>query len=363
MPLPNPRSDVAETTPDVAPLSPNSHRQQQQQQQQQPLIISSTVSGSGRPLRGSVQLMHDINVQQFPYPHSVTNTPISPSPLSLLSTLLNGSNTTTDGQSQQDILSGQDGDVGNTLSPGAVIATLEHSQDAPTTSIVVDGTTLEDNDASMRRAARELLPMSNMRHTRSIVDPRGGGIFSTSGQDSLDGMELEEMYDNAEEDEQQMLLSEHDGNGDSSSFYGSTGDLPVIPKMNHASSLRNDAAVAGASSGRGGQFPIQSSLKPSQKNSVSEKQTRHHVGWISVLVQQVSAVAVVALLNIMMAIPFGASYFPIGWRADGTNNGDTNEDDDVNGLFPLPGKQALGKSDAVSFPIAFIHSTHFRFVE
>jgi hypothetical protein len=80
--------------------------------------------------------------------------------------------------------------------------------------------------------------------------------------------------------------------------------------------------------------------------------TKAREGWLSVLVQQTSSVAVVALLNIMVSIPFGASYFPIGWKATdessaGTDDGAGAEvvgdaDDDVNGSFPLQGRQALG---------------------
>ena len=50
----------------------------------------------------------------------------------------------------------------------------------------------------------------------------------------------------------------------------------------------------------------------------------------------------------MIGIPFGVSYFPIGWKSD-TEAGDTagksssgGADDFVNGHFPLPGKEALG---------------------
>jgi hypothetical protein len=62
-------------------------------------------------------------------------------------------------------------------------------------------------------------------------------------------------------------------------------------------------------------------------------------------IQQSSAVAVVAMLNMMISIPFGASYFPIGWKADsGEGEDDVDDEDDVSGNFPLPGKQALGMS-------------------
>lgn len=62
------------------------------------------------------------------------------------------------------------------------------------------------------------------------------------------------------------------------------------------------------------------------------------------LVSQLPAVAVSSLLNLMMAIPFGVSYFPIGWSsgdAAAAAQGEVDSDG-VNGSFPLPGKEALG---------------------
>lgn len=82
---------------------------------------------------------------------------------------------------------------------------------------------------------------------------------------------------------------------------------------------------------------------------------------------QIPAIVLVCLLNLMLAIPFGVSYFPIGWSADGTPSEDLEELDGINGgmfpqsrnsvqnvsshallnffastVFPLPGKEALG---------------------
>jgi hypothetical protein len=95
------------------------------------------------------------------------------------------------------------------------------------------------------------------------------------------------------------------------------------------------------SSGLGGTFTTHSNLKSSQQLSVPEKRNLSD-GWFATFIQQSSAVAVVALLNLMMAIPFGASYFPIGWKANDSEGGDEDDETDISGAFPLPGKQALG---------------------
>ena len=64
------------------------------------------------------------------------------------------------------------------------------------------------------------------------------------------------------------------------------------------------------------------------------------------LMSQLPAIAIASLLNLMMAIPFGVSYFPIGWSSGNPMDaGDQQlevDSDGVSGSFPLPGKEALG---------------------
>ncbi len=45
---------------------------------------------------------------------------------------------------------------------------------------------------------------------------------------------------------------------------------------------------------------------------------------------QIPAVAIASVLNFMVGIPFGASYFPVEWSASESG-------------FPVPGKEALGE--------------------
>eukprot|EP00536_Pseudo-nitzschia_multiseries_P007383 jgi/Psemu1/296543/fgenesh1_pm.174_\ len=52
-------------------------------------------------------------------------------------------------------------------------------------------------------------------------------------------------------------------------------------------------------------------------------------------------------MNMMMAIPFGASYFPIGWRTaesigEQSSASEAEDSDGIEGPFPLAGKQNLG---------------------
>lgn len=64
------------------------------------------------------------------------------------------------------------------------------------------------------------------------------------------------------------------------------------------------------------------------------------------LISQLPAIVIASLLNLMMAIPFGVSYFPIGWSSSNSLDGDSQQQeassDGVSGSFPLPGKEALG---------------------
>lgn len=66
--------------------------------------------------------------------------------------------------------------------------------------------------------------------------------------------------------------------------------------------------------------------------------------WYTRAAGQIPAVALICLLNLMLSIPFGVSYFPINWRAatDALEGNEGGAEDGVNGLFPIQGKEALG---------------------
>lgn len=64
---------------------------------------------------------------------------------------------------------------------------------------------------------------------------------------------------------------------------------------------------------------------------------------------QIPAIFLVTLFHLMVGIPFGVSYFPVGWRpssSSGGNDDDVESENDqgfiMDGAFPLPGKEALG---------------------
>uniref|UniRef100_A0A7S2GZ62 Cyclic nucleotide-binding domain-containing protein n=1 Tax=Helicotheca tamesis TaxID=374047 RepID=A0A7S2GZ62_9STRA len=89
-----------------------------------------------------------------------------------------------------------------------------------------------------------------------------------------------------------------------------------------------------------------SSLEKLSGSSLSDRSyvSTHQRMWYMHAVHQVPAVLLLCLLNLMISIPFGVSYFPIGWRAsDDADGGNSNDiKDEVDGAFPIPGKQALG---------------------
>ena len=60
--------------------------------------------------------------------------------------------------------------------------------------------------------------------------------------------------------------------------------------------------------------------------------------WLSRALSQIPAVVLIGMFHLMIGIPFGVSYFPVGWRASAGEA----DDDNVSGAFPLPGKEALG---------------------
>lgn len=51
-------------------------------------------------------------------------------------------------------------------------------------------------------------------------------------------------------------------------------------------------------------------------------------------------IILIGMFHLMIGIPFGVSYFPIGWRAGDDDMSPVA--DGISGSFPLPGKEALG---------------------
>jgi hypothetical protein len=163
------------------------------------------------------------------------------------------------------------------------------------------------NTTSMRRAAKELMGVEGMRSRRFIVDTRT----------SEDNMKSPPLIDDEDDDDETRILlvdevSSTNGYGSVEAAKRRTSEhMPFLPKTDHSTE--------------------------------TEKGKSTTASFCQALIQQTSAVAVVALLNMMISIPFGASYFPIGWRAEGGGEDDDDTDaDDVHGVFPIAGKQALG---------------------
>jgi SulP family sulfate permease len=162
---------------------------------------------------------------------------------------------------------------------------------------------LDTRSPSMRELARELLVGTSIRSRLSIVDVRNA--------DSAGNRVL------VEDEQSNMLDSESQATS-----YGAT-TLDSLEQNGEGHPLMEN----------------QTSAKSTASNTTNTTISM----WEHVL-NQATSVAVISLLNIMIAIPFGASYFPVGWKANGAEEQQTGEqdEDDVHGMFPLQGKQALG---------------------
>ncbi len=61
---------------------------------------------------------------------------------------------------------------------------------------------------------------------------------------------------------------------------------------------------------------------------------------------QMPAIALVTLFHLMVGIPFGVSYFPVGWKSSTFTADDVSTSDEggfvMDGTFPIPHKEALG---------------------
>jgi SulP family sulfate permease len=113
--------------------------------------------------------------------------------------------------------------------------------------------------------------------------------------------------------------------------------LPLVPPMT--------AAVPG-SPGAAKALPAVNASGWGRKRCVLFSSLSH--GHLKQFFGQVPAVIIMGLFHLMIGIPFGVSYFPIGWSSSGSSvaDGDTSTEDPsldgIHGPFPLPGKEALG---------------------
>lgn len=83
---------------------------------------------------------------------------------------------------------------------------------------------------------------------------------------------------------------------------------------------------------------------------VSIRKSLLHYQWqcLEQTASQIPAIVLVTLFHLMVGIPFGVSYFPIGWKSssllDSTESSSGGEVDSngLDGPFPIQGKEALG---------------------
>mmetsp|Transcript_40051 Transcript_40051/g.96643 ORF Transcript_40051/g.96643 Transcript_40051/m.96643 type:complete len:1036 (-) Transcript_40051:38-3145(-) len=172
---------------------------------------------------------------------------------------------------------------------------------------------LDTHTASMRQVARELLVGTSMRSRKSFV-----GDFRRSSQSAA----VRDRDSSLKSDEQSHLISIDPE--ESQSSYGAT---TMLDNMQERDGLLND----------------DKSAHPPPQHSRGSSDHRPPISKFEHVLNQTTAVAVVCLLNMMISIPFGSSYFPVGWKADGdVSTEDAGTDDEVHGSFPIAAKQALG---------------------
>lgn len=124
--------------------------------------------------------------------------------------------------------------------------------------------------------------------------------------------------------------------------------LEDLPKMADVrSSLRNKKSATYGAYGAvsTGDEEADAMFHHFKRSSAQERQKTEAPPRQASLLNQVPAIAITSLLNLMMAIPFGVSYFPIGWSSGESTedaSGGGEDADGVSGPFPLPNKEALG---------------------
>lgn len=96
-----------------------------------------------------------------------------------------------------------------------------------------------------------------------------------------------------------------------------------------------------------GSHPVRRCAAAMDAASSNPDSTRLLRGGLRRILSQIPAVVLICMFHLMIGIPFGVSYFPIGWSSSGSNGATTNtssddDDDGIRGTFPVPGKEALG---------------------
>ena len=141
---------------------------------------------------------------------------------------------------------------------------------------------------SMRRAVREIIhTVADRRSKRSIYDPRGyvPVVLSPSSPPRNNSTRKPATETFVEVDEEMMSI-----------FAG-----------------HNRASVSLSGYHKTDYGSTENGMETSNGNE-TEKVDSSSSSLPALILQQATAVIVVALLNMMMAIPFGASYFPVGWK-------------------------------------------------
>lgn len=65
-------------------------------------------------------------------------------------------------------------------------------------------------------------------------------------------------------------------------------------------------------------------------------------GMLKQVLLQTPAIILIGMFHLMIGIPFGVSYFPIGWKGSSSAASVDADSEGVNGIFPIQGKEALG---------------------
>ncbi len=123
-------------------------------------------------------------------------------------------------------------------------------------------------------------------------------------------------------------------------YYGSQAPSPKESDWPSGSNSLEDGIGNGYKEKDGSTNETTGLLRRKSASSKAEDARRERTTTPSFL-EEIPAILVTLLINVMAAIPFGVSYFPLGWSNDAEIDA-SSESSGINGPFPLAGKEALG---------------------
>ena len=200
--------------------------------------------------------------------------------------------------------------------------------------------------------ADETTPLNGQRHVSISMPPIAGVLERRNSRYRRQSSAIHALNAAGQIREHELLLN-HDGGGDDAGAGGNHNHNHTGHRRQSVFDVRNpERGPTRMEAMYGAVVDVQEQQKQSPVIQIQNIDSLKDGGQpegniVQRIASQIPAILIVAVLNCMIGIPFGASYFPVGWSssssvADTGAPSNAEGDDDVSGDFPLGQKEVLG---------------------